>query len=105
MSSIYITKNPSTKGPGMELPNCDNPIAIKKFLKQLHFEVNILTGSQVETSKTVSENAAILVNLAKDLKGSYAEFEAAKTAKRSAIRNYERTASGYKLPNPTGKNV
>lgn len=76
----------------MVLPECNDHVAVKKFLKQLHFEVNILTGSQVETSKTVSENAAILVNLAKDLKGSYAEFESAKAAKRSAIKNYERTA-------------
>ena len=63
----------------------------KKFLKQLHFEVNTLLGSQVETSKTVSGNVETLVNLAKDLKGSYAEFESAKAAKRNAEKNFERT--------------
>ena len=82
--NMYVTKNPSTKGPGMELPECDNPIAIKKFLKQLHFEVNTLLGSQIESAKTVSENVATLINLVKDLKGSYAEFEKAKTAKKDA---------------------
>lgn len=87
--SIYITRNPSTKGPGMVLPNCNDLVAIKKFLKQLHFEVNILTGSQVESAKTVSGNVETLVNLAKDLKGSYAEFEAAKTAKRSALKELD----------------
>lgn len=90
--NIYVTKNPSTKGPGMELPDCDNPIAIKKFLKQLHFEVNTLLGSQVESAKTVTEKVTTLINLAKDLKGSYTEFEKAKTAKKNAIRNFERTA-------------
>lgn len=82
--SIYITRNPSTKGPGMVLPNCDDHTAVKKFLKQLHFEVNTLLGSQVESAKTVLQNVSTLVNIAKDLRGSYAEFEKAKTAKKDA---------------------
>ena len=86
---IYVTKNPSSKGPGMELPECDNPIAIKKFLKQLHFEVNTLLGSQVESSKTVLQNVSILVNLAKDLRGSYVEFENAKKRKKEAERKLD----------------
>ena len=90
--NMYVTKNPSTKGPGMELPNCDDHPAVKKFWKQLHFEVNMLLSSRVESAKTVSENVARLVNLAKDLKGSYAEFEKSKAEMKTAEKNFERTA-------------
>lgn len=87
--SIYITKNPSTKGPGMVLPNCNDLVAVKKFLKQLQFEVNTLLGSQVEPAKTVTEKVATLINLAEDMKKSYAEFESAKAAKRSALKELD----------------
>jgi len=87
-----MTKKPLKKGPGMELPNCDDHIAIKKFLKQLHYEVTTILGAEVTSSKTTTNDCGQLIELARTLRESYAEFEDAKTAKKDAEKRLEHAA-------------